>query len=664
MTMKKNINMKTKITTLALCFLALFQSCEEDGLQVKLSGLDSSELMASESAVVLTKEMASVSVLALTWNMSALTISQPDMKIPGSVPVLAIEVSASSDFTTMTEITPQGTTYSFTGGALNTLAKNLGLAPDVSQPLFIRIRSSYGENTKPFYSNVAEVNVTPYTIDMSVGFILDSGHEDTGFTLWSPSGNGLYAGFTGVTAWYNWYLLEGDGTVWGNLGEDGNEFVLSRDQATHWNFWYPGTGGCYYATVNTGTKEWTATNIPALTVSGAVDAVMTFDRTAVKWFVSFTTTAANATVKVSCDNARLYNISTGTDEASSITRSLGFIAHSDSTLTIDWNSASAGDITIPEAGDYTMTFFLSDPKKWTFRVKEGLTVIEEPISKYLFLPGIDDGISGSWTFDNFLRLVSEDDSTFAGVVNVNSLWGYQMTLTSGDWDNVYKMGATEGTLAFKGASNIPAPSAGLYLIQADLKNLTYSHSAITSVSYAGLNDSWTMVPMDVTTVPGVYSSTLTISTVSQWGCKLYLNGNWDPWYGGGDGVLQYNGPGIVDDATIGTGTYDLVANLCDATYAFLGNQVYITGLNDVWDFTSVVLTKTSTGVYTGTAVISSGAPWGIQIHLDQSWNRYYGGSLSSMVFKGSNITDVQSLAAGTYTVTVDFLHNSCTFTTK
>ncbi len=349
---------------------------------------------------------------------------------------------------------------------------------------------------------------------------------------------------------------------------------------------------------------------------------MTFDRTAVKWYVSFTTTAANATIKVTRDDAKLYNIFTGTADASAITRSPGFIAHSDSTLTIDWNSASAGNITIPEAGDYTMTFFLSDPKGWTFRVKEGITVIEEPISEFLFLPGIDDGISGSWTFDNYLWLVSEDDSTFAGVVNINSLWGYQMTLTSGDWDNIYTMGSAEGTLAFKGSANIPAPTPGLYLVQADLQNLTYSHTAVTSLSHAGLNANWTMAPMDATVVPGVLTSSVTISSISPWGCKLYLNGGWDPWYGGADGMLQYNGPGIVDDAAIGLGTYDLVANLCDATYVFLGSEVYITGFNDVWDFTSVVLTKSSTGVYSGTAVITSGAPWGIQIHIDQSWNRY------------------------------------------
>jgi hypothetical protein len=532
--------------------------------------------------------------------------------------------------------------------------------------MYFRMNMAYGDNTESVYSNVITVNVTCYTIDMSIAFILDADHAETGFTLYSPASNGEYAGFTGVTAWANWYLREGDETLWGNLGVDGNAFVASSNQSTHWNFWYPGLGGCYYTTLSTTGKEWTATYIPALTISGDIDATMKFDRTTVQWSVSFTTTAANASIKVACDNASLYNKTTSTDDAAAIAKTIGFIPHADSTLTFDWNNASAGNITIPAAGDYTIIFFLSDPKKWTYRVKSGIVVPEEPISQFLYLPGVDDGLpGGSWTFNNYLKLVSEDDSTFAGAVNVNSLWGYQMGLIKDDWENVYKMGSTAGTLAFKGSTNITPPVAGLYLIQADLKNLTYSHTAITSLSYAGLNDNWTLAAMDASAVPGVYTSTVNITSVSPWGCKLYLNGGWDYFYGGADGVLKLGGTGIVDDATIGVGTYDLVASIRNAaSYVFLGNTVYIGGLNDVWDFTSVVLSKSSAGVYTGTATITTKSSWGIKIYLDQSWNRYFGGSFTNLAYKGANITDDQSLANGTYNVTVDFIHNTCSFTVK
>jgi hypothetical protein len=656
--------MKTKILTVIICCLAFFLACEKDGSLIRVFGLESSELMASETSVVLTKETSSSSVLALTWSESDLSLSDESVSLPPSVPEEIIEVSTSTDFESITEITPQSNTYPFTGAALNTLAKNLGFTAGESSPIYFRIRSALGNNTEPHYSNIITVDITCYSIDMSVGFILNVDKEDTGFILYSPDSDGEYSGFTGSGAWFNWYFLEGDGTVWGNLGIDGNAFVISSDESSHWNFWYPGQSGCFYTTLSTNNEEWTATYIPSLTVSGDIDATMTFDRPAVKWYVSFTTTATNATIMVKCDDAKLYNVSTSTDDAAAVTKTIGFIPQSDSTLTFDWNSASAGNITIAEAGDYTLTFYLADPKAWTFQLKSGTTVVVEPLSEYLYLPGIDDGISGSWTFDNYLRLISEDDSTFAGAVLINSLWGYNMSLISGEWTNVYKMGSSEGTLAFKGANNITAPVAGLYLIQADLKNLTYSHTAITSLSYAGLNDNWTMAAMDATSIPGVYSSSVTISSISPWGCKLYLNGSWDYFYGGANGALDYLGSGIVDDATIGIGTYDLISDIRNNSYVFLGNEVYIGGLNDVWDFTSVVLSKSSTGVYTGTAIITTPSSWGMKIYIDQSWNRFFGGSFSSLSYLGANITDDQSLAAGTYNVTVDFINNTCSFVVK
>jgi hypothetical protein len=309
---------------------------------------------------------------------------------------------------------------------------------------------------------------------------------------------------------------------------------------------------------------------------------------------------------------------------------------------------------------------LANPTNWYYEITDGLTIPDEPISEYLYLPGIDDGINGpDWTFDNYLRLISEDDSTYAGVVNVNSLWGYQMAVEEDNWSDYYGMGATEGTLLWQSADNITAPSAGLYLIQADIKeaNLTYNHTAVSGVYYTGFNDDWTTpVAMTTSGVTGVYyTSDFTISTVSEWGGQLLLNNNWDYKYGGPDGQFKFGAPeNITEDAVIGEGTYDFIVDIINQTYVFLGDEVYIAGLNDVWDFTSVVLTKQSTGVYTGTATISADSPWGIAIHLDQSWNRYFGGSLESLGYLGDNI-DVQSLANGAYNVTVDFINNTCTF---
>lgn len=661
--------MKTKTIAFIIGCLTLFTACENDGDMIKVGGLESSELLGDGTTdLVLSEANYSTQVLAFTWSESNLTISDTTMSLPGSIPAESLEVSATNDFKVVKTYKSLTGTFAFTGATLNALAKDLGLPVDVANPIYFRINTALGTNTDPVYSNVVAVNVTSYFIDMSFGFILNADKEKTTFTLASPNSDGIYVGFTGVTAWNNWYLLEGNGVRWGNKGVSGSEFEATSDQSTQWNFWYPGLTGCYYSTLNTNTKEWTATLIPTLTVRGSDTTEMTFVRSEVKWYASFKTKTANEVVKVRCDVAKLFNTSSRTDSAKTTKKTLGFMpGNGNNALAFEWGSQGGDFVTTGASGDYHIVFYLSDAKNWTYEIKPGKYVSVEPISKFLYLPGIDHVISGSWTFNNYLNLISEDDSTYAGAINVSSTDGYQMGLAKGDWANVYKKGATgdatSGTLAFQGGANIPAPAAGLTFIQADLKKLTYSHTAITSLGYSGLNGVWGTDPttMNSTSAPGVFTSSVTINTTSEWGPKFYLNASWNYPYGGANGVLTYNGPAVNDDETLPLGNYDMVVNLCKNSYAFLGDKVYIAGLNDAWDFTSVVLSKTSAGVYMGTATIAKQSKDGIQIHLDSSWSRYYGGSFSSMSYKGTNITDDKSLANGTYNVTVDFINNTCSF---
>jgi len=648
-----------KIYITALVVLLAAWSCEKDGDLIVVSGLNSSKLSIDNTDIVLSFETQSDSVLALSWTESSLSLSDGTMKAPASIPGVTIEASATSDFESTVSIDPTSNPHFLKGLSLNTLTKNLGLEPWVSSPLYFRTRTALGKNTDPKYSDAITVNVTPFLIDMTKGFILNTEKEETEYFLYSPESNGEYSGFMNATGWYEWYLVEGDGTTWGNVGEDGNEFKLSNVEDAHWNMWFPGVGGAYYTVLNTEDKEWSATHIPKLLVTGDVEGEMSFVKSEVYWLFSFTTTSDNAKFTVGGDT-KLYNKSTSTVDADAIDGHIAFQPNeADHSLAFSL-SEDATEFTIPTAGEYTLKLFVSDPSNLNYTITEGSTVIEEPISEYLYLLGIDDIISGDWNFNNYLRLLSDMDSTFAGVVYVNSLWGYKMGLEDGNWDDVYTY-AAEGQLEFKGETNIPAPDAGLYLIEADIKNLTYSHTAVTSLSYAGFNGNWDLVQMAESSNSGVYTSPLAISEVSEWGGKLYLNNNWDLFFGGKDGLLTYSGDGIQDDKDIALGNYDLIANLPDATYVLLGEKVYISGLNDVYDFTSVVLSKSETGVYRGSATINTPSPWGITIQIDKSWNRFFGGSFDKLTFGGDNITDDQSLAAGTYDVTVDFINNSCSF---
>ncbi|HPR32723.1 MAG TPA: DUF5114 domain-containing protein [Prolixibacteraceae bacterium] len=654
--------MRSKICILILLLTTLFTACEEDALYIEVSGLESSELVASQSTIVLEKDSAAVVALTLTWSKSALNISDTSMAIPSSIPMMTMEISGKEDFSEIAELSAADFSKSFTYIELNTLATNMGFAPYVSTPLYFRVKAKLGNNTDPVYSNVVVVTISTYTIDMSVAFILDTNQEETGVRVYSPNSDGEYAGFMGATSWYNYYLLEGDGTLWGNYAVDGYPFVMDNTSVSEsiWNFWFPGQNGCYYVTHSTNSKAWTANLISSLSLSGDVTAEMNFLRPEVTWMATFTTSVANASFSISGISA-LYNVETQTDDAAAIAGTVTFAPEGNKDILYN----QTGTFTVPgDAGDYTLYIYLKDPKAWTYEIVAGTVVIEEPISKYLYIPGIDDGTSGSWTFDNYLSLVSEDDSTFAGVAYVNSLWGYQMGLEIDNWTDVYKMASGDGasgTLSFQSGNNVPAPDPGLYLIQADLKNLTYSTTPVEAVYYTGLNDDWTLVAMDETETPGAFTAEITITKASEWGFQIFVDDQWTHKFGGANGVLTYNGANITDDKTLAPGTYTLIVNLAKGTYCIAGEQLYVAGINDVWDFSSMVLPQTAPGIYTGPVTVSANTPWGYYFLLfADNWDIKLGGSEDALIYSGENITSDWYASMGTYTMTVNLMNRTCT----
>lgn len=656
-------SMKLKRIIFALFVAAMFVACERDGDLITMSGLNSSDLTANRSAVVLQKDSAASVGLTLNWSKSALVLSDTSMRVPDNIPSMLLEISTSETFDQFSELAAANYTKSFTFIELNTLAINLGFEPFKASPLYFRIKAQLGNNTQPLYSNVAVVNVTPYTIDMSVGYIMDKDRLETGVSLYSPNSDGEYRGFMGAVSWYNFFMLEGDGTTWGNYAVDGYAFSIDSDanSATIWNFWFPGQNGCFYTTLSTNSKQWTATWISSLTLGGDVEADMTYNRAENYWMAIFSTTKANATFNVNGISA-LYNATTGTDDAAAVAGTVRFAPGTGSEVLFNQN----GTFTVPgAAGDYTLKINLSNPKAWTYEIVSGTVVVVEPISKFMYLPGIDDGRTGaSWNFDNYLRLVSEDDSTFAGVANVNSLWGYQMGLTKDDWDNVYKStsgDAYAGTLGFKEGGNIPAPTPGLYLIKADLKNKTYGLTEVKKVYYTGLNDDWALTEMNATANAGVYTAQVSITKASEWGFQIFVDDKWINKFGGANGVLGYNAANITDDKNLAAGTYTLIVDLVKGTYLITEPQLYVTGLNDVWDFTSAVLPQTATGIFSGSVTISKSTPWGYNFLLyNGNWDAKLGGSETALELGGANVTAAWYLSNGTYTMTVDLIQRKCT----
>ncbi|MCC8143790.1 MAG: DUF5114 domain-containing protein [Tannerellaceae bacterium] len=553
----------------ALIFLLLVTgSCERDGEMIYLSSPASEELIASESKIVLTQEIATEIVLSLSWTKTALTISNSDMGVP-NVLTTYIEAATSEDFSG-TVLSSQETNLSkaYTAAELNTLAINLGIQPETAGTVYFRLSSAAGTNMDPVYSNTVTVEITPYLIDMSVGFILNGSKEDTGFTLASPESNGIYTGFMGATGWYNFFLLEGDGTLWGNYPADGNEFRISSADDC-WNLWFPEPGGCYYVVVDTKDENWSALYLPTLQISGDLNAEMNFDRPNVRWtYVFNATTASTLNIRLNT-TGKQYNVATSTDDDAAIDTPVNF-SQDGNNITLS-NQAGEISLNVPEAGEYTLIVDLNDPNNWTCKVSSGAEETQE-VPEYLYLPGIDDLISGAWTFDNKLALYNEDEQQYAGVADIDSEWGYTIHVEIDNWDDKYTFAggdAYAGTLAYKGDDNLPAPAPGVYLIEVSTKGLTYELTELGNEIYVvGLHDIWTFdIPLAATSEPGVYSGTITIESASPWGFAIYLFAeDWDRKYGGADGQLYYQGNNITDDATLVPGTYTMTVDLLNNTY--------------------------------------------------------------------------------------------------
>lgn len=545
-------------------------SCNKDGDLMFLSSPEGGELTATATDVVLTKAEKSTVVFSLAWTKSTLEVSDANVSAP-NVLQTTLQASASEDFSdTIVTSTETSLSKAYTGSELNTLAKTLKLTADNAAPVYFRLCVKTGDNMTPVYSNTEAVNITPYTINMNVGYVLDKTKTDTVSTLYSATANGVYTGFLGAAGWWNFYLLEGDDTRWGNVGTDGTEFQCTSDQDTQWNFWFPGQKGCYYTIVDTKEKEWSALYISALTVSGDLSGEMTYDKDNNKWTYDFTaTTAGNINVKMSGTGAQ-YNVNTGTDDTKAVSTTVGF-AGTSSNVTF---GTSASDITVnvPAAGNYSLTLNLINPKAWTCTA-ETPSAPEKTLGTYLYVSGADDGISGGWTFDNYLTLYNEDNQTYEGVMSVNSLSGYRFYPTKDDWSTYYATAdgtAASGALVLSG-SNIPAPTAGLYLMDVDMKNLTYAIQEVTSVSVVGFNTAgdeggdWnTLIPMTATSTAGEYATAITLAGTCSWGAKIYINGLWNYAFGGSDGTLTYQGNGF--EAAKGAGTYTLTVNLKTLSY--------------------------------------------------------------------------------------------------
>lgn len=548
--------------TLILCLIV---ACEKDYEMITVSSITDNELIATTNNVALSNSNNGTVVLSFAWSTNELTVSSPDLSAPELYANL--EISKNEDFEGDTKkIVVSDNSKAFTGAELNNIAADINLVNDVENLVYFRLATASGSNIASTYSNVLAISITPYEINMSKAFVLNSDQVATEQWLYSENADGIYTGFLGVSSWYNFYVQEGNGAIWGNESENYTPFVASANNPG--NFWFPEPAGSYYVKLDTEKAEWQAMHLESMSVSGDIAGEMTFDRQNNIWYLPFTASVREYAISLSAI-ANSYNANTG-DAAFSVS-SVAFEQNGEKLSFAE----TAKTITLSSTveGEYALLLDLSDATNIRLSVGEKEEDSNE-IPAQLFLIGVDDLASGGWTFENSLPLIDSEKQMYRGIVNVNSQYGYQMSIAVDNWNDVYAAATDSedpllGNMIFADkTNNIPAPAAGTYFFDVSISNLTYKLSLLGDVVYvSGIDDVWDFNTTLAKTADGVYSGSITFTKETAWGFKIYLfEENWDLAYGGSDGTIYHNGDGFVEDALLGAGTYTMTVDFVNETY--------------------------------------------------------------------------------------------------
>ncbi len=391
-----------------LIALTTMVSCDESGDKIYLDGFKASDLIISASEVDLSIENSAVQVLSLAWKNPTLLSSDETKPAANGTLLTYLQASATEDFAAVKEYTVTNLSKSFTGGDLNSAAKELGMTADQTAPMYFRIKSQLGANLDAAYSNVCKVNITPYTIDMSYINILNTDRTKTLTYLYSPSSDGIYTGYMTASAWLNFWGKENNGTTWGNSSTDGT-FAIDNT-ASAWNFWFPGVAGIYYAVIDTQAKEWKATLLKSVQLNGED---MTYDAPNYAWTKVITTTTANTAISIVATGAE-YNKSTDTDDASAIVKTMNYTLNADGSMT---DAATAGSVNIPTAGTYTITVKVGENSQLAYTITSG------------------DNTTPELEASNTLCMFSTDGGTLLAVMEKTSDGVYTCKYKPSSWEN-------------------------------------------------------------------------------------------------------------------------------------------------------------------------------------------------------------------------------------
>ena len=530
--MKLNNIIRTVVLSGIVTFCLV--SCDSDIDPVFVQPSDEVSLGGASGDIVLTPDNPQALAMTVYWSGDGkLTLSDTLLQAPVNAADETIQLSKDESFSTTIDLSVEKGVRSrqFLCEELNSLLGRLGYETEEKAPLYIRIKSVLAANLEPSYSSTLKVMVQSYRIHLILGTVLDKDWNETSMKLASPEENGIYQGFMGVNGWTNWWFREANNVVWGNLGQEGMTFHASSAD-DHWNFWFPDPAGCYFTTLNTQEGWWSGLHIDNLNVGGDLKGEMTYNMKANQWTMPVNLpNAASVTITVS-GKGSLYNKET-TDMGPAIAQNVAFCGNSEN-LSFG-ETGSTITINLP-AGETTLVLDLSDPL--ALKIGAGEAAPEPEAEPRLYFSGVIN-----WDgFDDYISLYDEGTLSYGGAHWIDSEWGYR-AYPQPDWATAYK--AAEGATPLSGSlilaesdGNIPAPEKGLYVMDFNMKELTYQLTKVETVTFTGLNDDWSEHQMiQSEDNPEVFTAEFIKDKETPWGVKVLINNDWSLFFGGSNGNL-------------------------------------------------------------------------------------------------------------------------------
>lgn len=289
-------NLFSKLLLLTLSSILLW-GCEKDENMVKVQAGIPATLTTSASTIVLAKP--NLTQAAVTFSFTAADFGY-DASVKNTIQMAKNGANFSSGVKEF-NLDPGVLSKTFTVQEFNALMMQMGLTPDVSTTLNVRVKSSVSSSVAETYSGVANIAVTPFALEEFI--YLPGSYQGwdpgTAESLVSATGNGIYVGTIQFDSSESPFkILKGRGWGQGQYGGGATAGTITPDDGSGSNIVGPVFTNSYYLKENYEvTVDLNANTIAyALNTWGVIgdataggwdnDTIMKYNNTTKKWSIT------------------------------------------------------------------------------------------------------------------------------------------------------------------------------------------------------------------------------------------------------------------------------------------------------------------------------------------------------------------------------------------